>query len=670
MDSKQFKVLPIVAALSLAAMPAETAPGNRFGTLVSTVGGIRAGMPAGKLTSGISGSGMPVARGTIDGFGSIFVNGVEFDTSNATIILDGELATEDDLGVGMVVLVKGTVNPDGVTGIAETVIFDDEVEGPITAIEVNANGDAKLITVLGVSIIVEQTGTVYENVTFETLSVGDVVEVSGFPEGIANLRATRVEKKADSYVAGQIVEIKGYVTDLQNTEFFIGSQLIDFETADLSDVVGGILSEGDYVEVYGTLEGERLIASRIETEDTPVTAANSGGSFTVQGGIQKFVSISNFEVAGVHVDASGATLIPIDVNLGNGVAVEVEGVWEGETLVATRVESRRGDIEVEASVIDLDPATRSITMSVFGGAVTVITDARTMFDDDTSAVESFQYDDLRVGDFIEIEAIGIDDGLIATRVDREDPDDEVIQAPIQELEVNMSVTLLGITIQVSGAEFEDREGNDVSAEIFFEQAAVGDLIKVEDEQPADGNADEVEFEYAGRPDGGFDFDDDDSDDDDFDDDDDDESDEDESDEDESDEDESDDGDSDEDDESESESDDGSDDGVEDESEDETDDGSDDDAEDESEDESDDGSDDDVEDESEDETDDGLDDGAEDESEGETDDGSDDGAEDESEGESDDGSDDDTEDESEEEGDDDPDSPTGHYDPTTDGGVLL
>ena len=631
MDSKQFKVLPIVAALSLAAMPAETAPGNRFGTLVSTVGGIRAGMPAGKLTSGISGSGMPVARGTIDGFGSIFVNGVEFDTSNATIILDGELATEDDLGVGMVVLVKGTVNPDGVTGIAETVIFDDEVEGPITAIEVNANGDAKLITVLGVSIIVEQTGTVYENVTFETLSVGDVVEVSGFPEGIANLRATRVEKKADSYVAGQIVEIKGYVTDLQNTEFFIGSQLIDFETADLSDVVGGILSEGDYVEVYGTLEGERLIASRIETEDTPVTAANSGGSFTVQGGIQKFVSISNFEVAGVHVDASGATLIPIDVNLGNGVAVEVEGVWEGETLVATRVESRRGDIEVEASVIDLDPATRSITMSVFGGAVTVITDARTMFDDDTSAVESFQYDDLRVGDFIEIEAIGIDDGLIATRVDREDPDDEVIQAPIQELEVNMSVTLLGITIQVSGAEFEDREGNDVSVEIFFEQAAVGDLIKVEDEQSADGNADEVEFEYAGRPDGGFDFDDDDSDDDDFDDDD-------ESDEDESGEDESDD-DSDDDDESEDESDDGS-------------------------------EDDDAEDESEDESDDASDDDAEDESEDESDDASDDDAEDESEDESDDGSDDDVEDESEEEGDDDPDSPTGYYDPTTDGGVLL
>jgi len=69
MDSNQFKVLPMVAALALTAVHAESAPGNRFGALVSNVGGVRVGMPAGKVTSGISGSGLPVAMGTIDGFG-------------------------------------------------------------------------------------------------------------------------------------------------------------------------------------------------------------------------------------------------------------------------------------------------------------------------------------------------------------------------------------------------------------------------------------------------------------------------------------------------------------------------------------------------------------------------------------------------------------------------
>ena len=47
--------------------------------------------------------------------------------------MDGRSGSEDDLGIGMVVLVKGTVNDDGVTGTATRVIFDDEVEGPISA---------------------------------------------------------------------------------------------------------------------------------------------------------------------------------------------------------------------------------------------------------------------------------------------------------------------------------------------------------------------------------------------------------------------------------------------------------------------------------------------------------------------------------------------------------
>lgn len=75
-----------------------------------------------------------VAFGTITQFGSIFVNGVKYDTSTATIIIDGVEATEDDLGVGMVVFVQGTVNEDGVTGIAEVVIVDDNLKGPISAV--------------------------------------------------------------------------------------------------------------------------------------------------------------------------------------------------------------------------------------------------------------------------------------------------------------------------------------------------------------------------------------------------------------------------------------------------------------------------------------------------------------------------------------------------------
>jgi hypothetical protein len=52
--------------------------------------------------------------GQITGFGSVYVNGIEFDTAGASYEVDDALASDDDaLAVGMVVKVEGSVNADG-----------------------------------------------------------------------------------------------------------------------------------------------------------------------------------------------------------------------------------------------------------------------------------------------------------------------------------------------------------------------------------------------------------------------------------------------------------------------------------------------------------------------------------------------------------------------------
>ncbi len=75
---------------------------------------------------GIGGTGL-TSSGTITGFGSIFVNGVEFETDSAEILLDGNTAADTALRLGMVVLVTGTLNEDGVTGTADRVEFNNAV---------------------------------------------------------------------------------------------------------------------------------------------------------------------------------------------------------------------------------------------------------------------------------------------------------------------------------------------------------------------------------------------------------------------------------------------------------------------------------------------------------------------------------------------------------------
>ena len=443
---------------------------------------------------GISGSGAPIALGTIDAFGSIFVNGVECDTTNAEIIVDGQVSTEDDLNVGMVVTVQGTINEDGVTGTADVVIFDDEVQGPIENIVVDASGEFATITVLGIDIIVERVATVFENTTFDTLAIGDVVEISGFPEGVADLRATFLEKKADFVEGESEIEIKGTVANVTDSTFELKGYTVTYTDADLSEVTDSVITDGMFVEVKGTLTGTEITATKVETEDRIEDKFEDDDEFKVQGTIRNYVSDAEFEVNGVTVDATNAVFKPSSLTLADGLAVEIEGTWANSILVATEIEGRRGEIEVEGPVGALSADDKTITISLVNGDITLMADNRTMYDDDTDAVARMGFADLAIGDFLEIEAY--DDGtqLIATRVDRDDLDDEKLQGPVESFNAELNITVLGVTYSTEGAEFSGRNGRDVDAATFYADLLIGDYVKIKDKELADGIADEVEIE--------------------------------------------------------------------------------------------------------------------------------------------------------------------------------
>ncbi|MDH3832360.1 MAG: hypothetical protein OEU48_11870, partial [Gammaproteobacteria bacterium] len=103
-----------------------------FAVACGSSGGGGGGGGGGLSAGGIGGTGA-VATGTITGFGSVFVNGVEFETTGSSFDVDDDsAATEGDLALGMVVTIFGTINDDGVSGTANSIQYDDEVEGPVT----------------------------------------------------------------------------------------------------------------------------------------------------------------------------------------------------------------------------------------------------------------------------------------------------------------------------------------------------------------------------------------------------------------------------------------------------------------------------------------------------------------------------------------------------------
>ena len=495
---------------------------------------------AGDTGAGISGSGKAV--GVITQFGSIFVNGIEYDTSDAVIVVNGVIATEDDLGVGMVVFIQGTVNEDGVTGVAEVVIVDDNLKGPISEItsatdESGALLDARQITVLGIDVVIERTGTVFEDTTFESLSAGDFVEIYGFAESGNNIRATRVER--ENFVAGVTkVEVYGAVNALDTTAetFMLGNYTVNYSAAIFDDIDQSTLADGLLVEVKGTLaSADALSIDATKIEPTGIdggdaedngevdvdTSFGDDDEFTTEGTISSYDPATNtFVINGITIDASSAEFVPGNLILEDGLIVQVEGTFSGDVLIAEEIKSRRGRIEIEARISGLDEANQSITLNLGVGVLEVAITAQTLMDDDRdSRDERFNFEDLMVGDFLEIEAMDVDGALIATRVDREDEDEDEeeisLQAPVDEFVAEESITLLGLQFAVdSETEYESIGGADVPATAFFAQISSGFLVKLEDEDPLDGIADELEFEDPSRPDGGYEFDDDDDDNDD------------------------------------------------------------------------------------------------------------------------------------------------------------
>jgi len=444
-----------------------------------------------------------ITTGAVTGFGSIFVNGIEYETDNADFTIDDDSvgSSQANLAVGDVVVITFDTSA---SNVALAVVADEAVEGPIDSIALSA----------GVFVVAGQTVNVDAATSFDDsisgglagLAIDDFVEVSGFIDGDGVIRATRIEPST-----GQ-TEVHGMVSALNTAArtFMINALLIDYGTVPAiidDDFPGGVFANGDQVEVKGTnFSGATLLATKVEPDGFGAGGNANFDDFAeaeIEGFITRFASATDFDVSGLPVSTNASTIFEggVAADLGLNVKVEVEGdVNNSGVLVADKVDIRRSnDLRVTAQVDSVNAGNNTLTLL----GIEIRVDALTRFEDKSDAeLEPFNLSLINTGDYVEVRG-GTDTGsadILALLVEREDQPDIAgeetsLQAFVEAINQPL-ITIAGVAVDTTGAQFRNANDQPVSAAAFFAALQVGDLVEAEgDETGATSmSADEVELE--------------------------------------------------------------------------------------------------------------------------------------------------------------------------------
>jgi hypothetical protein len=400
-------VLAVLGALSIAACNSGSSSGN--------------GTPAGASAN--------LARtGVITGFGSVFVNGVEYQSSSATVTANGVAADESKLALGMVVKLKGSVNTDGKTGTAVDISYADELHGIVQAVTVVAGKGT--LTVMGQTVNVD-AATVFESkvtaiTSMDMIAVGNIVEVSGYTAGDGNIYATRVEVKKSAMASGDEIELKGLIANLDSTTktFLIGAQSIDYSAANLDDIPGGVLANDMYVEVKSTQgfnSSNVLIANKVEINGDGKKGADAavGDELELEGVVTNVASATEFTLNDQVVLLTDKTEFEHGTasSIVAGLKLQVEGTMNADhKLVADQVSFRHeSSIELNAFVTAIDAIASTVTVS----GKTIHIDNLTVMKDELNKVRYFSLSDIAVNDTLEIHAyVDASGNLVATELKR------------------------------------------------------------------------------------------------------------------------------------------------------------------------------------------------------------------------------------------------------------
>ena len=309
---------------------------------------------------GTPGSAAQLADGLITGFGSVFVDGVEIEDAQASVVAENADGSSSNSVLQMGQRVR--VNHDG-KGSASKVTVDASVIGAVS----NVNTAALTLTVAGQTVSVNTDanagpltvwGGGYSSIS--DVNTTQLVEVHGNPVFDSSTRvykvvATRIQK----LTAISNLKVNGKVSSLSTSAktFSLNGLTVAYATAALRPT-GASLANDQQVSVFGPssgLSGTTLTAShikvkRLQDELSAETTMQVGGQVSAYDG-----SAKTFEVQGIKVAITSSTsVLPSTATVDNNAYVQVSGtVGSDGSVSASRIQVREQNTNSDLAKVKL-----------------------------------------------------------------------------------------------------------------------------------------------------------------------------------------------------------------------------------------------------------------------------------------------------------------------------
>jgi hypothetical protein len=293
------------------------------------------------------------------------------------------------------------------------------------------------------------------------------VEVSGTADSsIHAIMAARVEVKATT---GDF-EIKGVVSGLGAGTFTLTPRhSANTITVNFTGTLAAGIVNGSFVEVKFASFANPISTTADKIKLLKDLEASDKDRAEVHGVVSNFAAgagTSTFTVDDVNVSADNSLLSGV----ANGVEVEVKGTMSSGVLVAESVHvDRESNLILGGTVSAVDPTAGTGTLD----GVTLAVTGTTIFGDESSGMlvsTSFSLANIMVGD--SLGAIGYTDASVspaigvATRIMRfSSLPTALIGGPVSA-PTTTSLTILGVSVDISTALLKDASGNTVSASTF------------------------------------------------------------------------------------------------------------------------------------------------------------------------------------------------------------